>query len=79
MFLSGALPMSSEVTTSVNESAARLVSSDFSIEARIPVTVMVSRVAGFCCCACAGSAAPHRARATAEAIGVGFIFMLSSP
>ena len=70
MFLSGILPMSSAVMTSTTESAARLVSSDRSREARIPVTVTVSVTAGLgACWARAGKADPARARATAEAIG----------
>src|SRR5690606_23607648 len=51
----GSLPTSSAVTTSTRALDSRLVSSDFSIEPRIPVTVTVSRsVADWgASCACA--------------------------
>ncbi|KAG1532520.1 hypothetical protein G6F50_016193 [Rhizopus delemar] len=51
----GSLPTSSAVTTSTRALASRLVSSDFSIEPRIPVTVTVSRSVAVwaACCACA--------------------------
>jgi len=51
----GSLPTSSAVTTSTRALASRLVSSDFSIEPRMPVTVTVSRsvAVGAACCACA--------------------------
>ena len=48
MFLSGILPMSSAVTTSTIVSAFFFVSSDFSSDARMPVTVTVSVVCGAC-------------------------------
>jgi hypothetical protein len=83
MFLSGILPMSSAVTTSTTASALRLVSSDFSREARMPVTVMVSSGVALSpergCCACAWKATPRKASATADATGVGLNFMLSPP
>ena len=80
MFLSGILPISSAVITSTTESALRLVSSDFSTEARIPVTVTVSITAGReVCCASAGRAVPARASATADAIGVCLNFIVIPP
>jgi hypothetical protein len=84
MFLSGSLPMSSAVITSITESALRLVSMERSREARIPVTVIVSATSAFfagCggCCACACIAIPDSANATAEAMGVGLNRICWSP
>ncbi len=69
---SGILPISSAVITSTTESALRFVSSDFSREARIPVTVIVSWVAT---CADAWNAAPMSASATAETMGLWLSFI----
>ena len=81
MFLSGILPMSVEVMTSTTESELRLSSSDFSRDARMPVTVSDSTATGLsgglgACCAFDDTLAPMRANATADAMGVFLKFMV---
>ena len=48
-FLSGILPMSSEVITSTRVSSPRLLSSDASMAPRMPLTTTVSRSVASCC------------------------------
>jgi len=68
---SGILPISSAVTTSTTESALRFCFSDFSSEARTPVTVTtVDTSSAGASCACAEKARPATITATAVAIGV---------
>src|SRR6266480_4947201 len=86
MFLSGILPTSSEVITSSTESAARFCSSDFSREARIPVTT-TSCSGAFCLelvwsplvCACTTASGPNSATATAVPINVDLAILMIDP
>src|SRR5471032_2654522 len=66
-FLSGSLPMSSALTTSMTESLLRFWLSDCSSDARIPVTTtacMEGSVAA-ACCACAAMLKDNKATAAA--------------
>ena len=75
MFLSGILPMSSAVMTSTCVSALRLRLSDFSCEARMPVTTTVSSAGCGVFCAKAEPARPSSRQATAPWTGVAWSFM----
>jgi hypothetical protein len=75
-FLSGILPISSAVTTSMTEFALRFASSDFSFETRMPLTITSSSC---CCCAC-DALGPKSAMATAVPINVDrVLFMCCRP